>query len=154
MMNGSEPPQNVVIENNFFGTAGSGGYYSLDFNDNTTSLTNVTVRNNSATQEMSLANGIATVTNFVVTGNVAPLSPWACDGRVQYSWNVFQGGTCGSTDINAPAGFKNAATLDLHLVPGAVAINRGNPSNYPSTDIDGQARPLGGAPDAGADEAG
>jgi chitodextrinase len=152
-MNGSDPPSNLLIENNFFGTSPD-GYFSLDFNTNTTSLTNVTIRNNSATQEMYLGNAIPTITNMKVTANIAPLSPWSCDNRIAYSFNVFQGATCGSSDLNAPAGFMSPSNLDLHLVPGAAAINRGNPSNFPATDIDGRARPLGSAPDAGAVESG
>jgi hypothetical protein len=151
-MNGADSPRNITVENNFFGT--SSGYFSFDFNTNIRSLVNVTIRNNSATQEMYLGNEIASITNFVATGNIAPISPWACDGRIAYSYNVFQGATCGSTDINAPAGFRNPAALDLHLNPGAAAINRGNPGNYPTKDIDAQSRPMSGMPDAGADEAG
>ncbi len=37
---------------------------------------------------------------------------------------------------------------------GSAAINAGDPTNYPNRDIDGQTRPTGTAPDAGADEAG
>ena len=77
-----------------------------------------------------------------------------CDSRIAYSYNVFQGGTCSSTDANAPAGFRNPGALDLHLLAGSVAINRGNSGSYPGLDIDGQTRPMGGRPDAGADEAG
>jgi hypothetical protein len=150
-MNGSGPNTNVTIENNFFDT--SNGYFSLDFNTNSSSLTNVLIRNNSSTQEMYLGNAIPTLTNYRAVGNIAPVSPWNCDNRIAYSYNVFQGGTCGPTDINAPAGFRNPSTLDFHLVSGAAAINHGNPASYPATDIDGQARPMGGAPDAGADEA-
>jgi hypothetical protein len=43
---------------------------------------------------------------------------------------------------------------DLHLAPGSPALNRGDPGTYPARDIDGQSRPLGSGPDAGADEAG
>jgi len=32
------------------------------------------------------------------------------------------------------------------------AIDAGNTADYPGLDVDGQARPMGGAPDAGADE--
>jgi hypothetical protein len=152
--NGGPQPRDILVENNFFSGAGSGGYYSLDFNDNTASFTNVTIRNNSATQEMYLGNAIATLTNVVVTGNVAPISPWACDSRIKYSYNVFLGAACGASDLNAPANFTNPATLDLHLKPGAAAIDHGNPTNFPSTDIDGKSRPRGTAPDAGANETG
>jgi hypothetical protein len=35
-----------------------------------------------------------------------------------------------------------------------MAINRADPSRYPSVDNDGKARPVGGMPDAGAYEYG
>ena len=50
--------------------------------------------------------------------------------------------------------FVNSAAHDYHLAPGSAAIDRGDPNRYPATDIDGQTRPMGLAPDAGADEAG
>ena len=34
------------------------------------------------------------------------------------------------------------------------AKDRGDPAHYPATDMDGQARPIGAAPDVGADESG
>jgi hypothetical protein len=43
---------------------------------------------------------------------------------------------------------------NLHLAPGAAAINAGDPTSFPAFDFDGQGRPIGSAPDAGADEAG
>jgi hypothetical protein len=49
----------------------------------------------------------------------------------------------------------NGATgSNLALVPGALAIDKGNPARFPATDINGTARPLGAGPDAGAYEAG
>ena len=42
--------------------------------------------------------------------------------------------------------------MDFHLNAGAAAIDAGDPANSPATDIDGDARPAGSAPDAGADE--
>ena len=43
-------------------------------------------------------------------------------------------------------------SFDLHLAPNSEAINRGDPGSFPAGDIDGQARPDAGGPDAGADE--
>ena len=63
------------------------------------------------------------------------------------------GGTCGATDKNAAPGFVDKNS-NLHLSAGSAARNAGDPGSFPGTDIDGQSRPLGGLPDAGADEAG
>jgi chitodextrinase len=73
--------------------------------------------------------------------------------------NVFTGRTCSTTDYLESAltnDFINTGTLapDLYLKPTAPAINRGDPNLYPPTDLANTPRPLGGLPDAGADEAG
>jgi hypothetical protein len=54
------------------------------------------------------------------------------------------------------AGFLNATpgSFDLHLAPGSPALNHGDPGDYPARDLDGQSRPQGSGPDAGADETG
>jgi hypothetical protein len=46
----------------------------------------------------------------------------------------------------------HALRFDLHLKATSAAVDRGDPSNYPASDIDGESRPLGGSRDAGADE--
>jgi hypothetical protein len=75
-----------------------------------------------------------------------------CSPGVGYAYNVWSGVTCGSTDKRAPADFVDSSSLDFHLLRGAPALGRGDPSNAPSTDIDGQPRPRRMAPDAGADQ--
>jgi hypothetical protein len=67
---------------------------------------------------------------------------------------VWDGAACSLTDINAPSGFVDVATSDLHLLPGSAAIDAGDPLDFPAQDIDGRARPAGLLPDAGAVEAG
>jgi hypothetical protein len=70
-----------------------------------------------------------------------------------FAYNVWEGASCSSTDKNvANAGFANRSAVDLHLTSTSPAINAGDPSTFPGADIDGQGRPLGGTPDAGADE--
>ena len=72
---------------------------------------------------------------------------------VTADYNVwYAGAKVGSHDKVAPSGFVNAAALDFHLKTGAAAIDAGDPAGAPATDIDGDARPQGGVPDAGADE--
>jgi hypothetical protein len=92
--------------------------------------------------------------NVKVYGNVAPMNLNACNPQLIYAYNVWDGPTCSSTDISAPLAFVDPANYDFHLKPGAAAINHGDPFSFPGVDIDGQTRPMGAAPDAGADEAG
>jgi hypothetical protein len=72
---------------------------------------------------------------------------------INWRHNVLQGGVCGAGDKNAAAGFVDMNS-NLHLAAGSAAINAGDPASFPGRDIDGQTRPGGAAPDAGADEAG
>jgi hypothetical protein len=146
-------PDHIVIENNFidhsYDASGGETYNGLQFNG----CTNCIIRNNSWLQNSHFPCCGNVAVNIVVTGNVGPQASWDCGGT--FSYNVFEGGACGATDKNvADIGFVNRAAMDLHLNPGSPAINAVAPGNAPPTDIDGQARPLGGAPDAGADEAG
>jgi hypothetical protein len=149
-LNGA-PSQHIVVENNFFGAAN--GFYSLHLQDQLTVLNDVLVRNNSSPQEMYFGYGTPQMTNVRVVNNIGPMSSFACDTRIAYSHNVWSGATCGLTDVLAlDLGFVNALLGDLHLLPTSVAVDAGDPTSFPSDDIDGQHRPLGLAPDAGADE--
>jgi hypothetical protein len=72
-----------------------------------------------------------------------------CDRLAVYSHNVWRGASCSRTDVNADPRFVSLA--DLHLRAGSPAIDRGY-ARFPRLDIDGNRRPIGRAPDAGADE--
>jgi hypothetical protein len=149
---GFRAPNNVLVENNFFDTAkdwtGGPTYYALNIRE----CSNCTVRYNSWSQAPRMPTG-ETALNDRYTGNLGPYDQWACMSEVTYSRNVFVGAACSASDKNVgSAGFVNAGAVDLHLAAGSPAIDAGDPGNYPTRDIDGQARPLGGAPDAGADE--
>jgi hypothetical protein len=147
-------PRGVVIENNFFDKTGSHsnalskGYYSLVVANHLDNATNFTIRNNSFNESMSIDAG--TVSNFRVEGNVGPLS--ACRSGVTYGANVWQSRTCANTDKQAASGFVDAPNYDLHLAAGSAAIDWMTTGSAPAADIDGDARPKGSAPDAGADE--
>jgi hypothetical protein len=146
-------PRRILIENNFFGTS-IGGYYSLAFGGSEKNdWADVVVRNNSATQAMLFDNTAASYRNVRVLGNLAPNFPWLCERRIVYRRNVWKGARCGPTDLNSSLGFQDGARLDLRLRRGAPAIDRGDSSSFPRTDIFGRRRPAGRAPDAGAHEA-
>jgi hypothetical protein len=91
------------------------------------------------------------------TANVSPLvNAGQCISAVTYRNNVWTNGSgakCGSSDKSvASAGYVNGAAHDLHLTASSAAVDAGSTTVFPGTDIDGQGRPMGAAPDAGADE--
>lgn len=155
-------PSNILIENNFFDCCRS-GYYSIRMADHPgTSWKNITIRNNSLDKAINPDPAVP-YSNVKIVGNVGPsLALWAGSTGVTQSkppagltidHNVwYSGAKIGPNDKVAPSGFRNPAALDFHLTAGAAAIDAGDPNDFPSTDIDGDARPIGGAPDAGADE--
>jgi hypothetical protein len=146
--------KNVTIENNRFETTVSGGYYTIG----AYGYENLLIRYNSFAQEFAIFQDAAAAQgpfiNVRVIGNVGPRTAWACESNVTFRYNVWDGVTCGPTDINAPSGFVNPAAGDFHLRAGAAAIDHGDATSYPLTDSEGQPRPQGAGPDAGADEAG
>ncbi len=84
-------------------------------------------------------------------------SGWNCaQGQANFSfaYNVFLNDKCSGTGNASVASLNFVDPLsNLHLTAGANAIDKGGTaSGYPSTDIDGQPRYSGSAPDAGADE--
>lgn len=156
--NGSGKVTNLLLENNFFATAGSGGYFSVHF----TAMNGGTVRFNSATQAMMVEKdtasnvGTMTVIGNNVIGGILDGNSGGCLSSAMagvYQYNVTQGWKCGATDVNAAPGFVNASTLDLRLLPGSAAIDL-VPLTVagPPVDIDGKVRPQGSGRDAGASE--
>jgi hypothetical protein len=154
-------PSNILIENNFFDCCGN-GYYSIRMADHAgTSWKNVTIRNNSLDKEINPDPGVP-YSNVKIVGNVGPAvkfwsgSTGAIEAKptgIEVDYNVwYAGAKVGSHDKVAASGFRNAGAFDFHLTAGAAAIDAGDPANAPSTDIDGEARPAGATPDAGADE--
>lgn len=146
--------RNILVENNFFYP--SGNYFVINSGD----WINVDFRYNSISGPVIVGSGWGDGTPVEFVGNVMRMG--ACQGprtgsgihsRYLYRYNVIDGGTCGPTDVNAPSGFVDPRR-NLRLRPGAAAVNRGDPKLHPKRDIDGEKRPKGGRPDAGADERG
>jgi hypothetical protein len=155
-VNSAAPPHDVLLENNFFGPP-TGGFYSVlfdrdyDANGQPIPWNNVTVRHNSFGHQWTVEAGANAISNFVVAANAGELAN--CRAGVSFSRNVWRGRSCSISDRNVTSvGFANAAALDYHLAAGSPAIDAGDPASFPATDIDGQTRFSGMAPDAGADE--
>ena len=79
-----------------------------------------------------------------------------------YDYNVFASGgvTCGGHSKVCTPRLANGSLwtnadrqADFHLAANdTCALGGGNPSDYTAKDIDQESRPMGGTPDAGADE--
>jgi hypothetical protein len=169
------PAHDVVLENNWFGAPvrGVNDPGGDTFNDNQPELqldprhgacwTNWLIRYN------SFVNGVAPgldagacFDNVRFVGNVgeAPGPPQCFTGAAGLTWdhNAWLGGTCDPTDAtltSLPYTNTKIGAEDFHLTSGpAVDLVPGTTADERlGTDIDGQARPLGPAWDAGADEA-
>lgn len=152
---GFRAPNNILIENNFFDTSrdwtGGGTFYALNIRE----CTNCTIRNNSWTQAPRMPTG-EIASNVLFVGNVGPMGSANCGiTGVTYRYNAWEDTTCDATDTNiGNALFVDRNATDLHLQSGSPAIDKGSPTDYPSTDIDGQTRFTGVKADAGADEFG
>ncbi len=142
--------RNIRLENNFFYP--SGNPYAIQLND----YANVDLRYNSIAGPIIVFDREGPGTGMDFVGNVMRFSACTVQGSstpISWRYNVLDGGTCDATDMNAPSGFVSPLG-NLRLKRRAAAIDHGDPRSYPERDIDGQRRPKGGRPDAGADEAG
>ncbi len=158
------PISGVTLENNWFATPtdpngqpNSGR--AVEFSGGGP-WRNILIRHNSVNTAINLNDGAPSpqYENVTVAGNIAERAA-ACYNGVVYRYNVwFGGGTCDPSDANlgnAPPPFAKVSDrgdLDYHLTGGlAVDFVPASASNL-GDDIDGQARPLGPARDAGSDE--
>jgi hypothetical protein len=96
------PVKDVVIEDNEFGTTGDHSnsipaYYSLSVRDGI----GVRIARNRSTQGWALPAAGATVQDWTVSHNAAPMRSWQCDRRVAYRHNRWTGASCGPTDLPA-----------------------------------------------------
>jgi chitodextrinase len=145
----------LTIENNVFNPERRGGA-SLSIGASGDSCDSVVIQYNTLITASSIFD---CSTSMIVRGNILPYARGGLcsyDKTPQYSYNVWLSGpACGPTDRVCTPAFVNAAALDFHLaLTDTCAKDHGDPLNYPATDFDGGSRPLGLAPDAGADETG
>jgi hypothetical protein len=143
---------NTTIENSWFDKPWPDGSSAIQFSepDGGGTFVNVLVRNNSFAGTLTIKPSIE-FRNLRVVANAGSRYGGPCSGGAT-SHNVWRSGACRGTDRSADPRFVNESGFDFHLAPGSPAIDRGNPKSYPRVDIDGQRRPSGRRPDAGADE--
>ena len=146
--------RNILIENNFFYPSGS--HYAINAGD----WINLDFRYNSIAGPIIVGSGWGDGTPVEFVGNVmgfgecqGPRTGSGTHSTYVYRHNVFEGGTCGPTDRNAPSGFVNPAREPAAEAGRRGRSTAGDPKSHPRRDIDGDRRPKGGRPDAGADEA-
>jgi hypothetical protein len=156
----------IVIENNFFGNSvdflGGNCGQSVQIHGNGVVVRYNTINGN--IQHLGSGEGNNQYwTGNIVTGVIGSYE--GCPGTsgtvAEYNvWNSSNSTTCGAGATNLRVSsftgwFVNASSGDLHLTSSAsTAVGAGNSRTYPSTDIDGYARPFGGSVDAGASEYG
>jgi hypothetical protein len=148
------PPRNVLLENNFFQCCHS-GYYAVQLGGgHGERWSDFELRNNTADSSLNV-NVASEVTGPIrIIGNLAPGLAGSCRAGVTADWNVWtHGPRCGPHDRIGRAGFQQGGEADFHLIGCPPAVGRADPKDAPNTDIDGEPRPNGRAPDAGADEA-
>jgi hypothetical protein len=157
------PAKNILYENNVFspnvdgcvgGCAGNSGEASIKFASYPSQWENITVRYNTM-DGVLLFDATPAYINAKVEANISKAYSFDCPlGAAAYTYNVTWNGLCGGStnkQITSP-GFVNQAGGDYHLTGTSPAVDSGSPTDYPAADVDGQARPMGGRADAGADE--
>jgi hypothetical protein len=96
------------------------------------------------------------MTNTIVVGyglgitNTTPLSSTVMPDYTLF-WTNASDGIRGSNPVDGDPDFIDPASADFHLGPGSMAFNSGI-ATWVTTDIDGDARPMGMGYDIGADE--
>ena len=158
---------NLFIANNFAGVAIGGIVRNVNIEHNTfyqNGLQGITLYDEATVDGITITNNLFDQTaNTNCTSNcswyvTAHIEKGAAAKNVVVSHNFYAPGPAITRNItdDAPAtgasGFVNPATLDFHLQANSLAINVGKFPSAISIDFDGQPRPLGLAPDAGAFE--
>ena len=151
-LNGPDP-KDVVLENNVFEKtkqwSGQDAPYAINVANWLSKAENFTFRNNTFAGDVAIQP--TTIVNMKLTGNVGAVA--SCKSGVSYSYNVWTAAKCSTTDKLAGTVFSqfvNPGAHDWRLTFGSIAVDAGNPNDYPPTDRAGLLR--NGPPDAGAHE--
>jgi hypothetical protein len=147
-------PRNVLLENNFFQCCHS-GYYAVQLGGgHGERWSHFELRNNTSDSSINVAGTVSGPIRII--GNLATGLAGSCRAGVTVDWNVSTSASskrCGPHDRIARSGFLAGGEAEFHLVGCPPAVGRADPGDSPTLDIDGERRPIGRRPDAGADEA-
>lgn len=154
-----------TIQNNIFigNTGGNGGALSTGWGGTAIVRNNIFI-NNVADNGAAIYNHHARpiiINNIIVdnTANIGGGGIYNAYGLPMVDYNdVWNNSTnyanvvTGMHDISVDPMFVNPAHGDFHLLPGSACIDTGDRNSYPAEDLDGDARPMGPAPEMGLDE--
>jgi hypothetical protein len=147
---------NSVFDRNRAGQDGGGLFVSSSPGDGsaTVVLHNTFSRNETGHSWGAIAiatEGRATVTNSIFWDNGG--SEIGGPGSVSMTYSDVRGGFPGTGNIDADPRFAGAPAGNFHLSPGSPCRDAGiNTGSLPATDLDGNPRIQGAAPDMGAYE--
>jgi len=140
----NRPVHNVKIINNTFydnGWSSWGGGIVVANPD----VENVVIRNNIASQNLSFQ---------IAVNPGVPMGQLSVDHNLidGYRGNQEEGEIYGDDYVEGDPLFVNPTGADFHLQDNSPAIDQGSPTDAPSDDFEGDARPYGAGVDIGADE--
>ena len=147
----------VVIANNTVfrnGSGSMGGGIEVGSGD---SPGGIVLKNTAITNNIVYDNPGASITQYCYSGVSCIASGNTTENNLVYGNGrgiSLKVGSATGTIATAPqfVNYLPTGTGDYHLKSGSAGINKGTSRNAPATDIDGRARPVGGAVDIGAFE--
>jgi hypothetical protein len=156
----TKTPTNVTIENNFFGCPNTSRKYGSTFGNNTSGLGAANILDNWKVDYNTFCNSgafsVPPHSNIVIRSNYGQhgfySNTYCPNTAITWSKNVWVSNPCPGDSPAAPLNVVDPSitVTNLHLNASSGAIGKGDPNNFPSTDIDGQTRTS--PPDAGADQ--
>ena len=153
---GDAQPQviNNVIARNEAAVYGGGFYAASDWHVSYVTFTHNTLVDNGE-GVVAGRNMTITMVNNILVSHTIGISLEDSSGHVFPDYTLFwansNDGIRGTHPVDGAPAFVDPGSDDYHLGPGSAAIDAGVDAGV-TTDIDGDPRPLGSAPDIGADE--